>query len=99
MRQPLVESGGLRRIVTRERIRASADPDSANEKGGVVRRPFSKLQAWLIAVSPNRESLSLSARRRGVLSLSEGTERGAAKPPLLRPRQAPPLEEPLFTPH
>ena len=25
---------------------------SANEKGGVVRRPFSKLQAWLIAVSP-----------------------------------------------
>ena len=24
----------------------------ANEKGGVVRRPFSKLQAWLIAVSP-----------------------------------------------
>jgi hypothetical protein len=23
-----------------------------NEKGGVVRRPFSKLQAWLIAVSP-----------------------------------------------
>ena len=34
-----------------------------NEKGGVVRRPFSKLQAWLIAVSPNRESLSLSAPR------------------------------------
>ena len=25
---------------------------SGNEKGGVVRRPFSKLQAWLIAVSP-----------------------------------------------
>jgi hypothetical protein len=24
----------------------------SNEKGGVVRRPFSKLQAWLIAVSP-----------------------------------------------
>lgn len=24
----------------------------ANEKGGVVRRPFSTLQAWLIAVSP-----------------------------------------------
>jgi hypothetical protein len=23
-----------------------------NEKGGVVRRPFSTLQAWLIAVSP-----------------------------------------------
>jgi hypothetical protein len=23
-----------------------------HEKGGVVRRPFSKLQAWLIAVSP-----------------------------------------------
>jgi hypothetical protein len=30
-----------------------------NEKGGVVRRPFSKLQAWLIAVSPNRESRRL----------------------------------------
>ncbi len=25
---------------------------AGNEKGGVVRRPFSKLQAWLIAVSP-----------------------------------------------
>ena len=34
-------------IVIRERI-----PICANEKGGVVRRPFSKLQAWLIAVSP-----------------------------------------------
>ena len=28
----------------------SADSDSRNEKGGVVRRPFSKLLAWLIAV-------------------------------------------------
>jgi len=25
---------------------------ACNEKGGVVRRPFSTLQAWLIAVSP-----------------------------------------------
>jgi hypothetical protein len=70
----------------------------ANEKGGVIRRPFSTLLAWLIAVSPNRESLSLSASRIGALSLREGTERGAAKPPLPVPRQAPPLEEPLFTP-
>jgi hypothetical protein len=41
---------------------AFADFGLAHEKGGVVRRPFSKLLAWLIAVSPNRESLSLSAR-------------------------------------
>jgi hypothetical protein len=27
-------------------------PELRKEKGGVVRRPFSKLQAWLIAVSP-----------------------------------------------
>lgn len=36
-------------------------PELRNEKGGVVRRPFSKLLVWLIAVSPNRESPSLSA--------------------------------------
>ena len=55
-------------------IRAERDPRprialSRNEKGGVVRRPFSKLQAWLIAVSPRRESLSLSARSRQGLSV------------------------------
>jgi hypothetical protein len=56
-----------------------------HEKGGVVRRPFSKLQAWLIAVSPRRESLSLSARRSGALSAERGNGGGAAK----HPRSAP----------
>jgi hypothetical protein len=70
----------------------------AHEKGGVVRRPFSKLQAWLIAVSPQPESHSLSALRRDALSLRTGTERGAAKPPLSVPGRLLRLEEPPFTP-
>jgi len=48
-------------------------PDLRNEKGGVVRRPFSTLQAWLIAVSPQpgvavaigTTSRSLEPRREG----------------------------------
>jgi hypothetical protein len=60
---------------------ALANPDPCKEKGGVVRRPFSKLQAWLIAVSPSRESLSLSAPRSRALRAQtvDGTQspRGA----------------------
>jgi len=37
---------------SRDRNLHSQIPVLRNEKGGVVRRPFSKLQAWLIAVSP-----------------------------------------------
>jgi len=42
----------LSRLSARPETRASEFPVLRNEKGGVVRRPFSVLQAWLIAVSP-----------------------------------------------
>jgi hypothetical protein len=56
----LENAARLRPREPRERLpRSSARPETAladsglaHEKGGVVRRPFSKLQAWLIAVSP-----------------------------------------------
>ena len=54
-------------------------------RGGVVRRPFSKLQAWLIAVSPNRESLSLSARSSPPLSTHKPAKR---RPSQARGREA-----------
>ena len=44
-------SGGLQGS-SRDRNLHSQISVLRNEKGGVVRRPFSKLQAWLIAVSP-----------------------------------------------
>jgi len=74
-----------------------------NEKGGVVRRPFSTLQAWLIAVSPQPGvALAIGTGPHG-LEASFATEAGrrsgvAAKPPLYRPRQAPPERNCSFTP-
>jgi hypothetical protein len=74
-----------------------------NEKGGVVRRPFSTLQAWLIAVSPQPGVVvaigSRLRRLEGSVTAKQWRRSGvAAKPPLFRPRQAPPERNCSFTP-
>jgi hypothetical protein len=55
-----------------------------NEKGGVVRRPFSKLQAWLIAVSPQPGvAVAIGTTPTSLESSSEQeTERGSRQAPL-----------------
>jgi len=75
--------GRERDSLSRERQWSSPDRDShpwivvlGNEKGGVVRRPFSTLQAWLIAVSPQPGvALAIGTAAHG-LEASFATEAG-----------------------
>src|SRR5262245_45547737 len=58
----------------------------ANDNGGVVRRPFSTLQAWLIAVSPQPGvALAIGKKPRGLdpsrsLPLEDGDEAAGLRP-------------------
>ena len=57
---------------------ALADPGLAHEKGGVVRRPFSKLRRrFLIAVSPQPGvRLAIGTRKRELEPFKQGTRAG-----------------------
>ncbi len=73
-----------------------------NEKGGVVRRPFSMLRAWLIAVSPQPGVDVAIGTRLETLECpteSAGRERGSRQAPAHRSRQAPPRRNRCFTRH